>query len=84
MEYPPMGAFSPSMPGMRMPMAMQPRAANGTHYEFGLDVSDEAPHIISRAVQLVGRDGRLLSQPPEDGDELLAVNVCPSCANASH
>jgi hypothetical protein len=56
---------------------LSPRSSRpGRHYEIGLDVADAAPHIVRRAVQLIGSDGRPLSLLPEDGDELLSVNVC--------
>jgi len=43
------------------------------NYELGLDVSDAPPHVIRRAVQLVGADGRAVAAV-QDGDELVAVN----------
>jgi len=49
---------------------------SGRYYETGIDVSDEAPHIVKTAGPLTGVDGRNIaaSQMPSDGDELVAVD----------
>ena len=76
-------SYGPAMSPSALPSAMSPpgpRFASSPPsvpvrtYEIGLDVSDEAPHTIRRTVELIGSDGQPLQRPPEDGDELLAVN----------